>query len=408
VATVLAEQGSGDRAARVHSGGEGARRRVLVSCDHYLPGTNAGGPIRSISALVAKLGEEVEFHIVTRDRDLGATQAYCGVSVGGWTEQCGSRVRYWAPGEASLGGWRVVIRDIRPDFVYLNSVFSPRYSIAPLLLRLLKGTGVIRFVIAPRGELHPGALAIRRPKKRAFLHAARLSGLLRDVTWHATADEEGEQIRQWFGDSSRIVVAPVMSAFTPGETSQRASKRPGHLEVAFLSRISPKKNLLGAIEMLREVPGTVRLNIFGPKEDMRYWARCAQAIARLPRNVSVCDHGPIAHDRLPDALARNHVLLFPTHGENFGHVIAEALLVGLPVLVSDQTPWRNLEACHSGWDLPLARTDLFRERLGALVNMGERELEEWSRGARAKGDVYARNTDAVRRNRDLFATGESA
>ena len=53
-------------------------------------------------------------------------------------------------------------------------------------------------------------------------------------------------------------------------------------------------------------------------------------------------------------MAANDLFFLPTRGENFGHVIAEALSVGTPVLISDQTPWRKLAAVGLGHDLPLA------------------------------------------------------
>jgi glycosyltransferase involved in cell wall biosynthesis len=390
--------------------------RILVSCDHYLPGVRAGGPIRSISALVATLGGELDFRIVTRDRDLGATTPYPGVRPGVWMVRGGAQVLYWPAGDPSPAAWERVLRAVQPDVVYLNSLFSPRYSLAPLALRRLGRAPEARWVVAPRGELHPGALAIRAWKKQPFLRLARAAGLLDGAVWHATAAEEAEHVRACFGDEAHVVVAPVVSALRAASEARdssegdapaaaprlRAAKRPGRLEVAFLSRVSPKKNLLGAIELLHGVPGAIHLNLYGPKEDAAYWERCRRAIAALPSNVQIRDHGEVAAADVPAALARNHVLLLPTFGENFGHVILESLLAGVPVLVSDQTPWRDLERRRAGWDLALADADGFRSRLAALVSMDEAELAPWSRGAREAGVAYARDPEAVRRSRDLL------
>src|SRR6185369_17989258 len=105
------------------------------------------------------------------------------------------------------------------------------------------------------------------------------------------------------------------------------------------------------------------------KEDALYWERCRRASAALPPSVTLCDRGEVAADEVGRALARNHVVLLPTYGENFGHVILESLLAGVPVLISDQTPWRDLESRRAGWDLPLAEPERFRERLTALLDM---------------------------------------
>ena len=122
--------------------------------------------------------------------------------------------------------------------------------------------------------------------------------------------------------------------------------------------------------------------------------------------MSVCDRGEVAADEVPRALARNHVLLLPTRGENFGHVILESLLAGVPVLISDQTPWRDLERRGAGWDVPLAEPDRFRARLRALLEMDEGELERWSLGARRLGLAYTENADAVRQSRQLLSGAE--
>jgi glycosyltransferase involved in cell wall biosynthesis len=49
--------------------------------------------------------------------------------------------------------------------------------------------------------------------------------------------------------------------------------------------------------------------------------------------------GPIAPDEVSNTFARYDLFVFPTQGENFGHVIFEALRAGTPVLLSDRTPW---------------------------------------------------------------------
>lgn len=385
----------------------GTALRVLVSCDHYLPGVNAGGPIRSISAIVHGLGSELDFRVVTRDRDLGATEPYAGIPAGRWTTYDGTPLHYCPAGEPTLRSWDALLHEVLPDVIYLNSLFSARFSIAPLLLRRRGRARGVRFVLAPRGELHPGALAIRRGKKLAFLRVARATGLLRGVTWHATAPEEAEQIRAWFGGRADVRVAPVLAAQAEAAAVAvgRIRKEPGTLEVAFLSRISPKKNLLGALELLRAVPGTVRLNVHGPKEDADYWARCRDVIATLPDNVTVLDHGPVAGADVGRAFAQSHAFLFPTHGENFGHVILESLLAGVPVLTSDQTPWRDLARRLAGWDLPLGDPEAFRTRLAALVAMDESELARWSQGARTHGLDYVRDAAALAANRTLFTAG---
>ncbi|MNF89332.1 Glycosyl transferases group 1 [compost metagenome] len=63
------------------------------------------------------------------------------------------------------------------------------------------------------------------------------------------------------------------------------------------------------------------------------------------------------------------LFFFPTRGENYGHVIAESLSVGTPVLLSDQTPWRDLEPQGLGWDISLASPKVFAEKIDQFASL---------------------------------------
>lgn len=110
---------------------------VLVLTAHYIPGYKAGGPIRTIRNLVASLGDEFDFRIVTSDRDYGDRAPFAGVAVNEWNEVDGASVYY--ADAAAVRPMRLArtIAAVAPDVVYLNSFFSPRFSIMPLLLRRL-------------------------------------------------------------------------------------------------------------------------------------------------------------------------------------------------------------------------------------------------------------------------------
>jgi glycosyltransferase involved in cell wall biosynthesis len=81
-------------------------------------------------------------------------------------------------------------------------------------------------------------------------------------------------------------------------------------------------------------------------------------------------------------------LLLPTAGESFGYVIFEALAAGCPVLISDRTPWRDLDRSGVGWDLPLSRPDLIRARLQRCIDMDADEHRAMSHRAREFALAY--------------------
>ena len=102
-----------------------------------------------------------------------------------------------------------------------------------------------------------------------------------------------------------------------------------------------------------------------------------------------------SNDAIVAALARSDVFLLPTGGENFGHAIFEALSCGVPVLISDQTPWRGLEALKAGWDLPLARPEAFVAALRAFAALPATARAEWREGARACARAYVEKSGAA-------------
>ena len=186
------------------------------------------------------------------------------------------------------------------------------------------------------------------------------------MIWHASNEYEEENIRSQFGNRVPVMTARDLTTAFLGteERTPRGTKRPGCLRIVFLSRISRKKNLSGALKMLEGLRGDIRFNIYGPLEDKGYWAECQKIINSLPHNVQVRYCGDVVYDRVIEVLADHDLFLLPTLGENFGHVILEALVAGCPVLTSDRTPWRGLQDIEVGWDLPLSTGAFSRRATG--------------------------------------------
>jgi glycosyltransferase involved in cell wall biosynthesis len=381
------------------------RTRVLVLSEFYLPAFRAGGPVRTLVNLIDRLGDEIAFSVVAGDRDLGDQEPFHDFQRGTWTWRGGYRTLYIGLGWRSIAALQQMLRAEPYDVLYVNSLFSRRFAIVPLLLRRLGLVPRRPLVLAPRGELSRGALSLNPRRKRAFLRLARATGLYRGVRWQASSTYEADEIRALFGQGVSVAIAAnltgVIDATTSGDA--RAPKKRGRLRLAFLSRVAPKKNLLGALELLDGLEGDVSLDVHGPIEDRAYWARCEARIARLPTNVSVRYRGPVPYGSASDVLAGYDALLLPTLGENFGHAIFEALAAGCPVVVSDTTPWRDLEARHVGWDISLDAPDRFRAVLGRLAAMGAEEHRSCSHAARDYAVEVSTDPVPVEANRRLFA-----
>lgn len=373
---------------------------ILVFCNFYLPGFRGGGPIRTIANMVDKLGDDFDFRIVALDRDIGDEFAYDAIDVGAWNKNGKAQVSYVASGSRGFRKISEIMRNNQYSALYLNSFFSFQFSIIPLLfLRFIKSGKPI--ILGPRGEFSVGALAIKSFKKRIFIALSRALGLHKNVIWHASTDYEAEDIRRVMGENALIRTA-IDLAMTGGDIEFAPRNDGSALRVIFISRISPKKNLLGALSLLRHVRQEVRFDVYGPAEDEAYWAECRDAAAALPANVVFTYRGALEPLEVAPTLANYDLFLFPTFGENYGHVIAEALSTGLPILISDTTPWRNLEETKLGWDIPLDQSDRFIACIEECCAKSADEYDKWRREIRQWAVVNIGNQDAVDENRRLF------
>lgn len=351
---------------------------------HYLPGYRAGGPVRALANLVEVCGDEIGAYILTADRDYGSGTPYPGVTPGVWHQVGKAQVMYLSPDQMALRPWAKLLNQIDYDRICLNSFLSPQTR-QTLLLRRLRAIPGRPVVLAPRGELSPGALGLSRGKKRAYIAIALRLGLYDGLVWHATSALERSEIlmalEPFISDlSSRLIVAsdlilPGSVGRSPGDG---AAKHARSARVVFLSRVARMKNLDFALASLHGLDEEVTFDIFGPMEDQRYWEECEEITRQLPHNIHVSYRGEVAPDQVARVLAGYHLFFLPTRGENFGYAIVEAMAAGCPLLISDQTPWRGLEEKGIGWDIPLAEPERFRQVLRRVVAMDQTELSAWS------------------------------
>lgn len=374
--------------------------KTLIFVDYYLPGFKGGGPIRTIANLINKIGSEIQFSLVTSDRDLDDTRPYSDIEPNHW-QQVGSAMIYYAsPGIGwVLKLWGIIL-SFRGEAIHLNSFFSFRFSVLPLLYwRFLKrGKPVI---LGPRGELSEGALALKSPKKRFFIALTKAMGLYRGVIWHASTEHEASDIRRVIGDNAQVRIAIDIACPPPALTIQ-ARQAGGALRMMFMSRISPMKNLLGAIQMLAQVHCPVVFDVYGPTEDTTYWENCLSAASELPSHIQFNYLGPLYPSQVPEKMAGYDIFYMPTLGENFGHVIAEALGCGLPVLIADTTPWRNLEQQGLGWDIPLFQPERFVAAIEICGGMQAKDYDAWRQRIRAWALANIGNGEAIEQSRQLF------
>jgi glycosyltransferase involved in cell wall biosynthesis len=295
------------------------------------------------------------------------------------------------------------------DIIYLNSFHAPLFSIFPLVLRRLAVLRSAPVILAPRGEFGEGALLIKRWKKVFYRCISGLLGLYRNIVWQASSNVEAEQIRRYQPlNSNEVVVAVMVAPDLPigversPEHSPIQVERKTYLRICFVGRIVRIKNLDYALRILSRLKTDIEFNIFGPEEDLDYARQCKALAGSLPNNIRAIFRGSVDHAQLVSILSEQDLFFLPTKGENFGHAIWEALAAGLPVLISDQTPWRQLEIKEAGWDIPLNAEESYVRAIESVVAW---DADEQSR-RRIAAQHYARESlgksDAVEQNKALF------
>ncbi len=335
--------------------------KILMIMAGFFPGKKYGGPPVSVDNFCTLMGEH-ECYIVATNHDLGDNEPYKNIH-SGWNDRGNCKVCYLLDSEYRKEIFDRIILEIKPDFIYLQGLFQQ--CIIPCLQLAKKRR--IKVLLAPRGELCVGAFR-KKYKKIPYIFYIRILGLLDNVMFQSTSDEETKVIQQWLNVRSDRIFQISNVPSIPKYSYPARNKETGHARFIFLSRIVEKKNLLVALSALKNVSGNVVFDIYGPIEDEKYWSSCQQIIAEMPTNVKVKYCGLVEHDNVHEVFSKYDAFVFPTHSENFGHVIAEALSVGTYAIISDQTPFADVENYAAGKAISLEKHDDFSVAMQEVIN----------------------------------------
>lgn len=353
---------------------------ILIFVDWFYPGYLAGGPVQSVLSLVNYLKEDFNFKILTTNRDLSSETPYSNITSDAWIKSdLGCEIFYSSEKNWSYIALKKIIDNTNFDLAYINSFFSNFFSIVPLQI-LNKHYPNKAVILAPRGMLGSGALAIKKWKKKAFLVYSKITGLHKRVIWHATSEQEENEIKNVINPKTEIVrISNLPKKFKVEIQKTKSSQK---LNLFFMSRISEKKNLLFALEILKQITNSeIHFSIYGYLEDKNYWERCESIIKESPKNIQIIYKGSVSPTEIETVLANEHVLFLPTLNENFGHSIVESLLCGCPVIISDQTPWNDLEKHDAGFAIPLNNPKKFTEAISKYAQMNQEEFLQVSKAA---------------------------
>ena len=214
---------------------------------------------------------------------------------------------------------------------------------------------------------------------------------------HVTSCEEAKATRQRI-PGIRVEVIPN-GVDLPADLPQRAWKPNDRLRLLYLGRLHPIKGIENLLRALASVPGlSVTLRICGSGEP-EYVASLRRLVASLDIGELVSFAGEIGPQEKADTFSSADVCVVPSHSENFGMVVAEALAHAVPVIASRGTPWAGVEqhACGLWTDnrpdaLAAAIQDLAQRDLAAMGQRGRSWMAReyrWDTVASRMMDCYA-------------------
>jgi glycosyltransferase involved in cell wall biosynthesis len=378
------------------------RKKILVLIDWFLPGIKAGGPVKSVSSMIKALHKDFDFYILTSDRDFGDTTPYPDITADTWIPYSEHvQICYLSKQARPVGYISEALNTLQPDVVYINSFFSKNYSILPL--RLIRNKKLkTKTILAPRGMLSEGALRIKPLKKKLFIAYSKITRLHKNIVWHSTKADETAAIKKMYGSKAHIYEAQNISDVELRPPAEK-QKIKGELKLVYLGRIAENKNLLLALKAMKTLsPARITFDIYGSLEDEHYWKTCQQAISELPSTIQVQYKGLLDTALVSATIRQYHFLVLLSYSENFGHAIVEALSNGVPVIISNTTPWQNLQGHHAGWDVSIESEGEVNYALRMAIALDQQEYNKYAEAAYRFAAAYCVNQKVIDQLNGLF------
>jgi len=296
--------------------------------------------------------------------------------------------------ETGVFRWFTMLKEFRsflltekPDIVHINGIWSPENWGFQKKAQELG----IKVILSPHGMLEPWIIEQNNWKKRLGLMFYQRKAVETAKYLHTTAEMEALNI-QYLGFKTPIEIIPNGIDLND---IKGIKKHYGTKKIVFLSRIHPKKGIELLLEAWRNSNTTDWLLEIAGNGDENYIANLRQSAEDL-KNVNFV--GAKYGQEKWDFLKSGDVLILPTHSENFGIVVAEALATGVPVITTQGTPWEDLEIYECGWWINLSVQNL-EKIIAKVIQTSADELENMGRnGIRLVSEKYEIKSVACKMN----------
>ncbi|MCG6138364.1 MAG: hormogonium polysaccharide biosynthesis glycosyltransferase HpsP [Nostoc sp. LLA-1] len=377
-----------------------------------------GGPSQMVMGLAAALAREGEkVTILTTDSNGDSGQAPLDVPLNSPVKQDGYEIIYFrcAPFRRykfsiDLLHW-LKVHASEFDVAHIHALFSPVSSAAATVCRQQN----LPYILRPLGTLDPADLRKKRQLKQLYVQLIERRNLAGAAAIHFTSDQEAK-ISERFGVVTQDWVIPLGVVPRKGDGGMGGwgdeenqvygqwgipADKP---LVLFMSRIDPKKGLdllIPALEKLLVAGCNFHFVLAGTNpQDPDYEEKIKSQIANSPLRSHTTITGFVSGELKASLLQAADLFVLPSYYENFGIAVAEAMVAGIPVVISDQVHiWQQVYDSESGWVGATKVSALVELLQAALQNPQERQrrglnaqkyaLENFSWGAIAHQIISA-------------------
>ena len=343
-------------------------------------GSGSGGPVRSITGLTRSLSriEGCETYYFVHNPaglerfDLDRARVFRG----GWNNV----------GNDKSGDFEQVLDEVQPDIVHFHGIWHLTLHADQVACKSRR----IPYVISPRGSLDAWSMRQKAWKKKLALVLFQMKDMNDAVALHVTAEMEAAHCRA-IGYKGKFIVSPN-GVNLPEILPAWSKHKDGKHRMLFLSRMHPKEGVLESVDAWpKDNDGWCCELVYSLNgdEEREYEVEVKDRIRARGLEKSFLLTGALDDLEKWFAYRRADCFVLPTHTENFGIAIAEALYAGLPVITTKNAPWKGLIDHNCGWWIDLCWEELARTLKMAMNISDEERNQMGARGNRYVHECYS-------------------
>ncbi|MDP2175539.1 MAG: glycosyltransferase family 4 protein [Bacteroidota bacterium] len=380
------------------------QEEIVIFTDWYVPGYKAGGPIQSVYNLVELLSKHYHVKVITRNTDYQSNKPYSDIVADEWVKvKENQEVFYCSSAKLSISLIKQFIKLNKDKRILINGLFSFYFSFLPLLFVVI--LGVKKSFVAVRGMLHQSALSVKPIKKQIFLAFARGFGLYKSTVLLSTSVQETKEIKMALGGKVNIqLIKNIPLVVKDLNISEKHFKNENNqLKILFLGRISEEKNAHILVDALQNYPLPIKVVFCGAYVNQVYFNEFEKKLNQLPNHIQYQYINDLPHQQIETLFFNSDILVLPSLGENFGHAIFESFAFATPVIIGNNTPWKNIEEKQIGIEINPNRTDELIQAIRFFHELSPSEYLVWQNNAYQFAKTYFNSNNFEELYLNLFS-----